>query len=193
MTSSAKWSLTGMILVLAVLVALVPRLLGSPGSPDSAEPADGSADGSAEASTSVVAQRPDCVDTGAAGVPLPCLGGGNGAGNEQATVVNLWAWWCGPCRTELPVFDEFAAAHPELNVVGVHADANAANGAAMLDELGIGMSSYQDDANLFAGTLGLPSVVPITIVVDPAGEVVGTYPRTFDSVADLEDAVAEAL
>ena len=187
MTSSAKWSLAGVVLILAVLVAFLPQLLSSP------DPAGQAGEEPAEASTSVIAQRPDCVDSGAAGVALPCLGGENRVGNGQATVVNLWAWWCEPCRTELPVFDEFAAAHPELNVVGVHADPNAANGAAMLEELGIDMSSYQDDSNLFAGTLGLPGVVPITVVVDPAGEVVGTYPRTFESVADLENAVAESL
>ncbi|BAU94683.1 thioredoxin-related protein [Corynebacterium suranareeae] len=183
MTSSAKWSIVGVVIILAVLVVLIPQLVGG----NNAEEDRG------EASISNIAKRPDCVASGAAGVELPCLGGENGAGNELPTVVNLWAWWCEPCRAELPIFDEFEQAHPELNVVGVHADQNAANGAALLNDLGVNLSSYQDDSNLFAGTLGLPGVVPITIVVSPEGEVVGTFPQPFESIEDLENAVAGVL
>ena len=188
MTTSAKWSLAGIVVILAVLVAVIPRLLSGP-----AENADNAAGVGEEQTGTVVAQRPDCPADGAAGIALPCLGGETGAGNELASVVNVWAWWCEPCRTELPVFDEFAAAHPELNVVGVHADQNGSNGAAMLNDLGIELASYQDEDNLFAGTLGLPAVVPITVVIDPDGELIGTFPRTFDSVAELETAVGEVL
>lgn len=146
-----------------------------------------------------VPPRPDCAATGVAGVELPCLGGETGAAGAteqpagtQASVVNLWAWWCGPCRDELPIFDEFAAAHPEYDVVGVHADAYPANGAAMLEDLEVSLPSYQDSDNLFAGTLGLPGVVPITVIVIE-GEQVAMYPQPFESVAELEQAVAEAV
>src|SRR5699024_2420757 len=185
MTTSAKWSLVGVVVILAVLVALIPQLLSGSGTGDG-DATGAAGDGVGEASTSTVADRPDCQDDGAAGVQLPCLGGEQGQGNGLPTVVNVWAWWCEPCRDELPVFDEFAASHPELNVVGVHADTNAANGAAMLGDLGVELPSYQDESNLFAGTLGLPAVVPITVVVDPAGELVGTFPRTFVRVQALE-------
>ena len=183
MTSSAKRSIVGVVAILAVIVALIPQLVGG----ESAEEVQG------ETSTSKITPRPDCVASGAAGVDLPCLGGANGVGNELATVVNLWAWWCEPCRAELPIFDEFATTHPELNVIGVHADQNAANGAALLEDLGVNLASYQDDSNLFAGTLGLPGVVPITIVVSPDGNVVDTFPQPFETIDDLETAVAGAL
>lgn len=136
--------------------------------------------------------RPDCPAGGVGGVALPCLGGddtGPRPESDVVRVVNLWAWWCEPCRRELPVLEEFAGAHPEYEVVGVHADPDAARGAALLNELGVDMPSYQDDTGRFAGELGLPGVVPITLVF--VGEQkVGVFPRTFDSADDLAQAVA---
>lgn len=188
MTASAKWYLAIVVVILAVIVAVLPRLVTSGG--DTVTEGDGLTD---EASTStVVASRPDCPATGAAGVELPCLGAAEGDQTGKPTLVNVWAWWCEPCRTELPVFDQFALAHPDYDVVGVHADANAANGAMMLNDLGISLPSYQDDSNRFAGTLGLPSVVPITVLVSEGGEVLATFPRPFDSVVELETAVQGA-
>lgn len=145
-----------------------------------------------------VPQRPDCPAGGVGGVDLPCLGGAD-AGERPAgdvvgavRVVNVWAWWCEPCRRELPALDAFASAHPEYEVVGVHADPDAARGAALLNELGVAFASYQDDAGRFAGELGLPGVVPITLVF-VGDEQVGMFPRTFDSADELAAAVAGVL
>ncbi|AGF71057.1 hypothetical protein A605_00195 [Corynebacterium halotolerans YIM 70093 = DSM 44683] len=77
-------------------------------------------------------------------------------------------------------------------MVGVHADAYPANGVEMLDSLGVDLPSYQDGDNTFAGTLGLPGVVPITVLaVD--GEQVAVFAQTFRSVEELEQKVAEGL
>lgn len=130
--------------------------------------------------------RPDCPEV-ALPTALPCLGGQRqGAPQSGYTIVSLWAWWCEPCRTELPLFDELAQNHPEYTVVGVHADKLGANGAGMLGELGVDIPSFQDDSNSFAGTLGLPGVVPITVVLDAKGELVGYLPKPFEKYDDLE-------
>ena len=84
--------------------------------------------------------------------------------DDAVTIVNLWAWWCQPCREEIPYLEQVQKQHPEWQIVGVHADQNAKNGAGMLDEMGVDFVSYQDAHNKFATELGLPGVIPITIV-----------------------------
>lgn len=148
-----------------------------------------------DASTSEVATRPDCPAGPVAGVELPCLGGETSSVNATdsgISIVNIWAWWCEPCREELPYLEEIAQVHPEWNVVGVHADRNAGNGAAFLNDLGVDLPSYQDDSNLFAGTLSLPGVIPITLLVVD-GEVKERFIQPFKATEEIETTITKAL
>lgn len=137
-----------------------------------------------------VEKRPDCPAGGIGGFDLPCLGG---EVTEQArpdvTVAVVWAHWCPPCHEELEMIDEFAAANPQWEVLGVHSDPNAAAGAALLNEMGVEMASFQDSRGTFAGLLGLPPVVPVTVVFK-GGSQVGMFPTTFATPEALQQAVA---
>ena len=90
------------------------------------------------------------------------------------------------------MIDEFAAANPQWEVLGVHSDPNAAAGAALLNEMGVEMASFQDSHGTFAGHLGLPPVVPVTVVFK-GGAQVGMLTDTFTSPEALQQAVAEVV
>ena len=90
------------------------------------------------------------------------------------------------------MLERYADNHPDYDVVGVHADGNAANGAAFLNDVGVELPSYQDDSNAFAGTLGLPGVVPITVVFRD-GQKVGALAKAFETEEELARAVEEVL
>lgn len=181
MTKSALWTVVVSAAILVGLIFVVPRMLAGPEQPGDDLPA------------ASVPTRPDCPVRQVGTVELPCLGGQSGSGPARPTVVNVWAWWCGPCRTELPLIDALSRNHPEWNVVGVHADPQAARGAALLTELGVSLPSLQDDRGAFAGGYGLPGVVPMTVVFDANGNLVKTFPTVFHSEGELAAAVTEVL
>lgn len=176
MTKTGLWSIVASLVIVLGLIAVVPKMLAGPETPEDTDVA--------------VAARPDCPATH---IQLPCMGGNTVEGPQKPTVVNVWAWWCGPCREELPLFDALAAEHPEWNVIGVHADLNAANGAAFLSDMNLQLPSLQDDGGRFAGEYGLPGVVPITVVFDAEGNLKKSFPAVFGSGAELEEAVQGAL
>ena len=184
------------IVIAALVVVGVMQLRGDDNSTGDSAQAPGAGSESGSAGDQDVAERPDCPAGPIAGVDLECLGGDDAREGDKAdegiTIANVWAWWCEPCRAELPHLDEVAKSHPDWKVIGVHADKNAANGAAFLNDVGVDLPSFQDPDNSFAGTLGLPGVVPVTVILRD-GEVVKQAAQPFTSAAEIEKTVEEAL
>lgn len=93
---------------------------------------------------------------------------------EGPGVVNLWASWCPPCRREMPMMLEEAAANPDLPVYFVNQGESPGKIRSYLSTSGLVMRPVLDPAmGLMAGLgiLGLPA----TLFVDAEGRVIHTH------------------
>lgn len=150
-----------------------------------------------------IQQDPTLVESPLIGRPAPDLtfpeleGTGSVALSElrgQIVVVNFWASWCGPCRTEHPVLVAANDAYRDAGVtfVGVNFQDQQASAVAFLDELGRG-EGYRyvtDPGSRAAVEFGVYGV-PETFFLDRAGTIVAKITGASDSrlLAGVLDAI----
>ncbi len=129
------------------------------------------------------------------GITLECAG--DGAPVDVATavagrtmVLNLWAYWCGPCAEELPAMAEYQnRMGPAVTVLTVHQDENETAALLRLAELGVRLPTLQDGRRLIAAALKVPNVMPATVVLRSDGSVAKILPRSFASADEIAAAV----
>jgi thiol-disulfide isomerase/thioredoxin len=111
-------------------------------------------------------------------VTLPCFTGGEPvalAALGRPSVVNLWASWCEPCRTELPELQRFAdRGADEIAVLGVITGDTRTSAASAAEDFGISFPAVFDpDRSLLTG-IGR-NALPVTLFLDAAGGVRHVY------------------
>jgi cytochrome c biogenesis protein CcmG, thiol:disulfide interchange protein DsbE len=118
-------------------------------------------------------------------VTLPCFTGGQPvrlAALRGPAVINLWATWCPPCRTELPAMQRLAdRAGDRLRVVGVDTGDGRDAAASFAADTGVGLPTLYDPDKTLMNELKR-TALPVTVFLDAAGR---TY--VYNSVA-LDDA-----
>jgi thiol-disulfide isomerase/thioredoxin len=99
----------------------------------------------------------------------------------RTVLLNLWATWCVPCRTEMPALDTLEAklGGPGFEVVAVNIDTrDPQKPLAFLKTVGIAHLAYYSDqsAHVFEDlkTAGKAFGMPTTVLVDPLGCEIGT-------------------
>lgn len=120
------------------------------------------------------------------------LGGGNTALKRRLAalrghpvVVNVWASWCGPCRTEMPALQRAALQRGRsVAFVGVNLKDDRGAAKRFLQTVPLTYPSYEDpDGQIYNGyaLAGAPS----TIFYDAAGHKTFTHQGPFLTTADL--------
>ncbi len=133
------------------------------------------------------------------GITLDCAGDGVPVDVARAlagrtVVLNLWAYWCGPCADELPAMAEYQRrVGDDVLVVTVHQDENETAALVRLAELGVRLPTLQDGRRLVAAAFKVPNVMPATVVLRADGSVAGTIPRSFVSADEIAAAVDEKI
>ncbi len=133
------------------------------------------------------------------GIVLECAGNGAEVNVAEAlagrpAVVNLWAYWCGPCADELPAMAEYQRrVGPAVTVVTVHQDENETAALLRLSELGVRLPTLQDGRRSIAAALQVPNVMPATVVLRADGSVAEVLPRSFATADEIAEAVNPKL
>lgn len=109
-------------------------------------------------------------------------------------VLNLWAYWCGPCTDELPALAEYQRrVGNKVTVLTVHQDENETAGLLRLADLGVKLPMLQDGQRLIAAALHVPNVMPATVLLRADGTVAQILPRPFTSADDIARVVNAEL
>ncbi len=92
----------------------------------------------------------------------------------KTVVIDFWATWCAPCEFQIPVLNEFYAAHREagnVEVLGISVDEDGSEEVkAWTEERGVTYPILMGDDSLARryGAVGFPALA----IVSPQGEIV---------------------
>lgn len=211
MSRSARWTAAILIILVALGYALWRELGADPSAPvDAGRPA---ARDHRDADTPEALAQPRAradlapcpsADAGAGpqslrGITLECAGDGTmmdlapGLAGRPV-LLNLWAYWCGPCADELPALAEYQRRMGDrVTVLTVHQDENETAGLLRLAELGVRLPTVQDGRRLVAAALRVPNVMPASVVLRADGSVAEILPRPFTDADEIAAAVNPSI
>lgn len=141
------------------------------------------------------------VDGGLPELTLECLAGGRDVDLSTLRgplVLNAWASWCDPCRTEMPALEAFHDEHGDqvpilgLNVNDLHPD----QALQLAEETGATYPSVVDPGGEVYATKTLAflrSGPPAFVFVAEDGTVAGRSSGQVESVEEIEALIAEHL
>lgn len=99
---------------------------------------------------------------------------------DRPAVVNVWASWCLPCRSEAPLLNEaFAEYGDRIEFIGIDVADDQADAKAFLDEFGLNFAHFFDRSReIPAAYNGIGT--PITFFFGPNGELFNTHNGVVD-------------
>jgi thiol-disulfide isomerase/thioredoxin len=119
-------------------------------------------------------------------VSFPVWSGNDLEGNPWSTstlagglaVVNIWASWCEPCRSEWPALQASAAAHPTVRFIGINTIDKLESARAFLKQQPSSYLQVFDDRGVIKSSLTtVPNfILPITMILDAKGRIAAWVP-----------------
>ena len=87
-------------------------------------------------------------------------------------IINVWASWCGPCRSEMGSLDRLARRYNgnQFNIIGISTDDDGSAAATFIRRSKNSFANYLDSKLLLENMLGA-NTIPLTILVDAKGRV----------------------
>jgi thiol-disulfide isomerase/thioredoxin len=114
------------------------------------------------------------------GKPAPAVTLNTGLGSPfrlehlrgQVVVIDFWASWCGPCRSQMPAVAKLhaEAAKKGFTVIGVDGDSTPEAARKYLEENRYAWMNLHDSGNAVHGPFGV-TAIPTTVVIDREGVV----------------------
>ena len=90
-------------------------------------------------------------------------------------VLNFWAYWCGPCQSEMPEFNrKYEELDGEVVFLMVHADPDTTQGKSLVVANGYSFPVVYDEKGVAAATYGI-SAYPTTFFIDKDGNLQAYY------------------
>lgn len=123
--------------------------------------------------------EPDLLNEAAPSFELPALDGQKvslaGFHGKKKLVINFWASWCGPCKTEMPVLREFYERHrkdsDKFEFLAISIDDNQRDAARFATEMKLPFPVLLDLKSQAAELYGVDSI-PALFVVNENGRVI---------------------
>jgi len=176
------WLAAPMVLALAACTS-TPGTTATPSSSTPSPFQDCAALGAPPPSAAPTSSAAPSSEAALPDLSLPCFTGGAAVALRALpgpAVINLWASWCGPCRDELPLMQEFAdRAGGRVHVLGVDVGDSREAAASFGAGRSVTMPTLYDRERKLLTALGKVNL-PVTVFVDSAGRAV-VHPLPVDA------------
>lgn len=106
---------------------------------------------------------------------LPSRGGDTVALEKlkgQVVMINFWASWCGPCRTEMPLLDQMYKRYSSLGftLLGVNVEPDSKDAEKLLQQVPVSFPVLFDKENKVSKLYEV-NAMPSTVFIDRKGNV----------------------